>query len=74
MTIKSYRLGIRRHEPGLSNTGYLDTRLDASETEYFLTGLEEYTLYDLILDANSGSLPSYIETRRTSAESKSRIY
>ena len=70
--IKDYRLGYRLHVPKLtSNQGYFDILLPASTRTYVITGLDEYTLYDIRLNANdesSGNLQSYVETRRTSAE------
>ena len=74
MPITSYSLGYRLHVPDLTNNkDYFDVQLSGSATEYRLTGLDEYTLYDIILEANRGSLPSYRETRRTSAERKFTI-
>ncbi|XP_028395112.1 protein sidekick-1-like [Dendronephthya gigantea] len=71
-TIKEYRLGYRLHEINRpSNKVYLTIVLSAPTRKYELTGLEEYTLYDIKLEAvdvNFEYLPAYLETRRTSAE------
>ena len=73
-TITKYRVSYRLHEPNPSrNPDYLDVFLTESRRQYIIAGLEEYTLYDIRLnaiDANNDNLPSYLETRRTSAERK----
>ena len=71
-TIKRYRLGYRLHEKNpASNPNYLDIPLPSTARSHVITGLREYTLYDIRLnavDVNEGNLPSYLETRRTSSE------
>ena len=73
-TVAKYLVGYRLHEPNPQrNPNYLEFRISSSARSYLITGLDEYTLYDLIInaiDGNGFNRAPYRETRRTSAERK----
>lgn len=76
-TVAKYRVGYRLHEPNPQrNPNYLDIPISSSARSYLITGLDEYTLYDLrinAVDGNGFNREPYLETRRTSAKRKKII-
>lgn len=70
-TIRYYRLGYREHVNNpTKSSGYLEVFPSSTQQKYTIIGLQEYTLYDISLNAVDEfqqDLSRYLETRRTAA-------